>query len=278
MKQPALTVLLIFVWAASALAGPRASSSYIMPVECFGSSAVHRSSASYSQFGVMSGLTLGEPGSTSYSLREGFIPTAVDQVLLVLVTSMEPDTGYNTGMIDITSIRGAGFAAGASVSLSRTGEADLLATSVTVASTQELTCSFDLSGAVTGWWDLTVTNPGGMSGTLPSAFMMRTWATISMALNTPNPFDPGSETTTIVYRLDQDTDVTLAIFSTTADLLWKRSYIAGSNGGRAGDNSVLWNGLTDFNERAANGVYLLRVINRGNGRVLAKGKIAVLSR
>lgn len=279
-KKPIIMLMVAVIAAGvhtAVSAESRSSASYRIPSEVMGSGGGARSSTSYAAIEVLSGLNLGLGTSTSYFLREGFIPPAFP-VLAMLVTAVTPSSGYNTGSVDITSLTGSGFLSGATVTLSRTGESDIVATDVVVMSPTEITCTFDLTGARTGLWDVVVANPGGPIDILPNAFNILTWATLSRAVNSPNPFDPRTESTTIVYQLAQDADVTLAIISTTANLLWKRNYAAGSNGGRAGDNSIVWDGIDDFRVRASNGVYLLRVMERSTGKILARGKIAVIIR
>jgi hypothetical protein len=274
MKRLALIVLVV-CFGTAALAISHTSASYAVPAEVFGSTGVQQASGSYAGIGAINGLVLGVANSSSYTMREGFMPQAFPG-LSVLVTSINPDSAYNTGRVNITKIAGANFQAGAAVKLAMTGEADIVATNISINGTGEIACLFDLMGKKTGRWDLVVTNPDGNGGTLPAAFNIRTWSDTKLVLNTPNPFNPPFETTTIMYKLDQDAAVTVAIFSTTAELVWKRNYSAGTSGGQAGDNTIVWTGLSDFNEYVSNGVYLLHVIDRSSGRTLARGKIAVI--
>jgi hypothetical protein len=84
-------------------------------------------------------------------------------------TSMTPNNGTNDGPVSITDLAGTGFRTGATVKLSKAGN-DINATSVQVPTTTKITCTFDLTGASVGSWDLTVTNNDGQSGTLNAAF------------------------------------------------------------------------------------------------------------
>jgi C1A family cysteine protease len=86
------------------------------------------------------------------------------------VTSITPDSAQNTGTVHITNVAGSNFQSGATVKLTRTGEADINATNVVVISSSQITCDIDLTGAVTGAWDVVVTNPDMQSGTLPGGF------------------------------------------------------------------------------------------------------------
>ncbi len=59
------------------------------------------------------------------------------------------------------TLNGSGFLDGATVRLTRMGSADVAATNVVVVSPTEITCDFDLTGAATGAWNLSFTNPDG---------------------------------------------------------------------------------------------------------------------
>jgi hypothetical protein len=275
MRFKTTVILCWLLLAGAAFAHSHSSASYTVPSETLGAGGQARTSASYAAIDLISGLVIGETTSATYSLREGFMPQAFPS-LAVIVTSISPDSGFNTGRLN-ARISGSGFRSGAAVKLAATGEADIVATGVTVAST-EISCVLDLIAKKSGYWDLVVTNSDGGSGTLPRAFNIKTWGDTSIVLNTPNPFSPPAESTTIMYKLTRDTDVTVAIFNVTADLLWKRDYQAGSNGGKSGDNTIVWTGLTDFNEFASNGGYLIHVVDRSSGRTVARGRIAVIRR
>ncbi len=86
------------------------------------------------------------------------------------VTAITPSYGLNTGTVNITDLAGTGFVDGAIVKLTRTGKTDINGNNVVVINDTQITCSFNLSGAATGAWDVTVTNPDGQSGTLAGAF------------------------------------------------------------------------------------------------------------
>jgi hypothetical protein len=89
------------------------------------------------------------------------------------VLSIAPDTGNNDGVAHITNLAGTGFRAGAAVRLKKTGESDIIATSVSVVSPNRITCDLELTGAATGPWDVRVTNSDGKSDTLAGAFTVQ---------------------------------------------------------------------------------------------------------
>ena len=56
------------------------------------------------------------------------------------------------------------------VRLVKSGESDIVASNVVRVSENEITCDFNLSGAVSGLWDIVVTNDEGRSDTLVGGF------------------------------------------------------------------------------------------------------------
>jgi PKD repeat protein len=87
-----------------------------------------------------------------------------------LVYGITPDSGTNDGPVHITDLAGANFQTGAMAKLSKAGETDIDATNIVVVSDAQITCDFDLTSAVTGTWDVVVTNSDSQSGTLPGGF------------------------------------------------------------------------------------------------------------
>ncbi|HBU69253.1 MAG TPA: hypothetical protein DEE98_02595 [Elusimicrobia bacterium] len=71
--------------------------------------------------------------------------------------SITPSNGYNSGPVNITNLAGSGFLEGSTVTLTMAGKNNINATAVVVAPTQ-ITCTFDLTGAATGLWNVVVTS------------------------------------------------------------------------------------------------------------------------
>jgi len=86
------------------------------------------------------------------------------------VTAITPSSGFNTGTTIITDLAGTGFLSGAAVKLQKSGQSDIIAASVYVASSTKITCTLDLNGRATGLSDLLVTNPDLQSGSLANGF------------------------------------------------------------------------------------------------------------
>ena len=86
------------------------------------------------------------------------------------VASITPNSAPNAGSVAIEDLTGSDFLPGASVKLTRAGQADVIGTSVMVISPTKIRCSFDLTGKAIGQWNVVVTNPDGQSATLANAF------------------------------------------------------------------------------------------------------------
>jgi len=91
-------------------------------------------------------------------------------ILPPTVTGITPSSAPTAAVVAITDLAGSGFYSGATVKLSRYGSPDIAATGVTVVSPSSITCTFDLTGATLGAWNVVVTNPGGASGSLVNGF------------------------------------------------------------------------------------------------------------
>jgi len=94
-------------------------------------------------------------------------------------------------------------------------------------------------------------------------------------LNYPNPFSPnGTNQTIIAYNLNADAKITLYLVNSIGQIILKREFAAGTDGGHAGYNTFNWDGRSDFNELVSNDIYLIRIVSEG--KVIGKGKLAVL--
>lgn len=106
-----------------------------------------------------------------------------------------PDRGYAGTTVAITDLVGSDFLAGATVTLSHSGHAAITATNVKVASAKSITCTFDIpADATAGTWDLTVTNPNGLSGTYTNYFTINREAGV-----VTTTYSPYSGTVPITY-------------------------------------------------------------------------------
>jgi len=110
------------------------------------------------------------PDAQSGTLPNGF---TVETVPPPTITSITPSSGVNTGTVQITNLAGSNFqtTGTTTVKLTKSGQADVNATDVTVVSSSQITCEFDLRTAIaTGPWNVVVTNPDSQSGQLSDGF------------------------------------------------------------------------------------------------------------
>jgi hypothetical protein len=87
------------------------------------------------------------------------------------VSTISPNTATNAGTVQAT-VSGLCFRTGTTVKLTKAGASDITGTSVSVSSLSALTCRFNLTGKAPGQWDVVVTNPDGLSGTLAKGFFI----------------------------------------------------------------------------------------------------------
>ncbi len=168
---------------------------------------------------------------------------------------------------------------------------------ITLGSTLYTYASFDAStdsyNSTTGVFTFKVKNelvPGKYDLKIEVSDYLGNWATyeatdlevragseaeiIGTPLNYPNPFNTTAGTTKITYNLTVDSNILVYIFDVRGALVWKRSYLTGSMGGKAGYNEVEWDGKDDFGSTVGNGIYPFRIV--AGTKVLGRGKIAVL--
>ena len=83
--------------------------------------------------------------------------------------TLSPASATNGGMFSGATVTGLDFDAGVQVLLSRSGELDRLASNVVVTSPEQLSFDVDLTAAALGAWDLELSNPDGLGGSLAAA-------------------------------------------------------------------------------------------------------------
>jgi hypothetical protein len=85
------------------------------------------------------------------------------------VTSITPAVGQNGSVVNITSLSGTGFMTGATVKLYN-GTFDIPASNVEVVSSIVITCSFDLTCALPGQWNVIVSNTDNQTSDFADGF------------------------------------------------------------------------------------------------------------
>ena len=94
------------------------------------------------------------------------------------------------------------------------------------------------------------------------------------AINYPNPFRAGKEPTFIEYNLDAPSSVTVIIYDLLGQVVWKKSFSEGENGGSL-INNVVWWGRNGLSEVVSNGGYICRIYIQKEKRAIIR-KIAVV--
>jgi hypothetical protein len=86
--------------------------------------------------------------------------------------------------------------------------------------------------------------------------------------NYPNPFHPGEQPTTIAYKLSDNANVVLRIYTLTGGLVFETRFSAGTPGGAVGLNQFLWDGRNGDGTEVASGGYVLYIQADGSGETL----------
>jgi len=121
-----------------------------------------------------------------------------------VVTGISPDSGTNNTTIT-TTIWGKHFQVGAQVELVD-GTSTILGTNTTVnPDIGTITTIFDLAGAQTGFWDVVVANPDGLSGTLTSGFTVVAPPPVIISINPNKASNNTSTNVTITGNYFMDT-------------------------------------------------------------------------
>ena len=114
--------------------------------------------------------------------------------------------------------------------------------------------SSDLTVAIKDTVGFTIDNP------LTSDFSVIIGSDIrSSFFNYPNPFGYTSRPDTrFNYNLEEDSDITIRIYTLLGELVWSRAFKASDPEGKAGnhDGDIIWDGTNGKAQRVLNGVYV----------------------
>ena len=86
--------------------------------------------------------------------------------------------------------------------------------------------------------------------------------------NYPNPFHPGEIATTIAYKLSDNANVTLRIYTLSGTLVLREDFARGEEGGVVGLNEYEWDGRNGNGDIVSSGGYIVVVEAEGNGETL----------
>ena len=140
-------------------------------------------------------VSTGGVGSIFDVLSGGF------EVKPLMIEKISPSSAHNTGVASV-EVNGAGFSDGFSTKLSRTGQADILAQSISVLTSSAIMCSFDLTAKSTGNWDVIV------STSAQDAFFTKKDGAFSITI--PDSVDTSTNSVSAYLNKSQDFTLTLA--------------------------------------------------------------------
>ena len=86
--------------------------------------------------------------------------------------------------------------------------------------------------------------------------------------NYPNPFHPGEGSTTIAYKLSDNANVKLEIYTLSGTFVLREDFSAGSQGGMSGLNEFAWDGRNGNGAYVSSGGYIVLVEAEGHGETL----------
>lgn len=159
---------------------------------------------------------------------------------------------------------------------------EYISSAVLSESTQNIRISHKVNTPLSsGSYSLTVSATNSNNETSSAniiTFDVNTKFALNNVLNSPNPFNPNLELNYIEYQLTQDADVVIMLYSIDGEKQKEWRFDASTApGGKAGYNSIPWNGVNRFNETVANGVYIAYIIAKSDGKTQKdKTKIMVL--
>ncbi|MFH1826216.1 MAG: hypothetical protein ABH823_02870 [bacterium] len=214
--------------------------------------------------------------------RSGSLPSAVVLYDAPVINTIVPATAYNNETTAAVEISGSKFRQGATVTLQMAGETDIGGTSVSVVSAEKITGNFAIKDKTVGRWDVKIINPDGKSGLLSEGFKVQSPAlqvTEPMVVKIEaHPQVPTVKAASISYKLSQDAEISVHVYNIRGERIWSYTAPAGTPGGQAGINQVVWDGLTAFKTIAGAGVYIIHVTGKENGqiRILDKRKIGIV--
>jgi hypothetical protein len=101
------------------------------------------------------------------------------------IDAITPSGALNGRIVHGTGLEGSHFRPGASVRLTKLNQPDIEGVNVNVVDASLITCDFDLDGAAPGSWNVIVTNPDGLSATLPDGFTVLDAAIFDQIIHLP---------------------------------------------------------------------------------------------
>ena len=103
-------------------------------------------------------------------------------------------------------------------------------------------------------------------------------AAVGTAYSYPNPFHPPTQPATIAWKMSDDADVTMRVFTQGGDLVLRKDFARGDVGGRQGLNTFVWDGRNGKGDLVSSGGYIVLIEAQGKGETLhvIRRKVAVV--
>ncbi len=129
-------------------------------------------------------------------------------------TTIVPASGANNAAVAVT-ITGTNYYGTPAVTLKKAGQADITATGVVLTGSTTIDCTFDLTNAATGLWDVEITNPDAQTVTGANAFTVTLPSppndTGTSDGSSDSSGDTGSQTVVFTTSLNAGERTTIAI-------------------------------------------------------------------
>jgi len=268
------------------------SSSYSIPASGVGVTGGSSSSPNYTGVAVVGAPATGRTSSPSYTSIGGtgivIVTTSATAPVIsnlrvdgtpiingdyvksngVLTASITVDVGTNLNL-NVSSVEVDGAV---------TAFAALSGGSTYDAAAKVLTCRLNLTASGNHTISIHAADAGAQSATASLTVKVDTGGLKAVAVYVyPNPYNPnaaGGTNARIAYQLNKDANTAIYLFNAVGELVYKREYASGAQGGLTGYNEVTWDGKSDFGAIVGNDIYFLRVVS--GGKPVGKAKIAVI--
>ncbi len=146
-----------------------------------------------------------------------------------IVFSINPATGTNNGIANISTVTGDYFQSGATVKLTKTGQSDILGSGFAFANSTTINGgSFNLTGAATGTWNVMVTNPDSQSGVLAGGFTVNSLPPPSLSSISPASTTQGTVGLNVTVNGSDFQNGALVSFSGTGVITNNTSFVSAS--------------------------------------------------
>ncbi|MFH1379363.1 MAG: FlgD immunoglobulin-like domain containing protein [bacterium] len=191
-----------------------------------------------------------------YELSGGTTNTLTLRTTSPYLVSISPTYGSNDAAVNVT-VTGEIFDNSPTIKLSRAGQTDITAATLTRVNDTTITGTFNIISQVTGLWDITVTNANTESAAMARAFTIQTPAIPTGTVEvSENIFDPNAgQAASISYTIFGEGKVTIKIYTILGELV-KTIVDTTKTSGSYTEN---WDGKNSRNDTVASGIYIMHI-------------------